>query len=54
MQVSTRFKVEYDIVMCFLCMENAVLDLNGFTSGIAKIFSLIKEGGHLLFMSDYR
>ena len=52
--IDTNFKVEYDIVMSFLCVENALKDLDGYKSSIAKLFSLIKEGGRLLLLSSHR
>ena len=52
--IDINFKVEYDVVMSFLCIENALKDFDGYRYIIAKLFSLIKEGGHLLLLSSHR
>lgn len=52
--IDADFKVEYDVVMSFLCIENAVRGLDGYRSCIRKLFSLIKEGGHLFLLSSLR
>ena len=52
--IDAQFKLEYDVVMCFLCIDNVVKDLKGYQSCIKKLFSLIKEGGHLLLLSSLR
>ncbi len=45
------YKDEYDVVMSFLCLQNAVDDLDGYNSAIAKLSSLIKERGQLVLLS---
>ena len=51
--IDTHYRDTYDIVMCFLCLDS-VVDNASYISGIAKLSSLIKEGGHLLLYSTRR
>lgn len=49
--IDGHFREKYDVVMSFLCIQNVARDIQGYRSCIAKLFSLIKEGGHLLLYS---
>ena len=48
------YRGKYDVVMCFLCLESAVKDLDDYKSGIAKVSSQLKEGGYFLLYSTRR
>ena len=48
-----HYRGEYDVIMCFLCLDNAA-NLNDYKSGLAKISSQLKEGGHFLLYSTRR
>jgi hypothetical protein len=52
--IDAQYRCCYDVVVCFLCLESAVKDYDSYTSGMAKLSSLVREGGHLLLCSTRR
>jgi hypothetical protein len=52
--IDAQYRCCYDVVVCFLCLDSAVKDKDSYTSGMAKLSSLVREGGHLLLCSTRR
>jgi hypothetical protein len=52
--IDAQYRCCYDVVVCFLCLDSAVKDNDSYTSGMAKLSSLVREGGHLLLCSTRR
>ena len=52
--LAERYIRIYDVVMCFLCLESAFEDRQGYKSGIEKLSSLLEVGGYLLLSCALR
>ena len=52
--IAERYRRIYNVVMCFLCLESAFRDLQGYRSGVEKLASLLEVGGHLLLSCALR
>jgi hypothetical protein len=52
--IDAQYRCCYDVVVCFLCLESAVKDNDRYTSGMAKLSSLVRGEGHLLLCSSHR